>query len=98
MDTLVTPTIALNSTNALMERLWLSTARQLFSGTKVRETLTTIFFLSNSKQGENLELYIIVRLCEVCALLYYALQRRLYTVENRANNIPAYLLRISGIS
>ena len=97
MDTLVTPTIALNSTNALMERLWLSTVRQLFSGTKVRET-DYYFFLSNSKQGENLELYIIVRLCEVCALLYYALQRRLYTVENRANNIPAYLLRISGIS
>ena len=97
MDTLVTPTIALNSTNALMERLWLSTVRQLFSGTKVRETDYYCFF-PNSKQGENLELYIIVRLCEVCALLYYALQRRLYTVENRANNIPAYLLRISGIS
>ena len=58
---------------------------------------TPSFSNSNSKHlcsyGENLELYHLVEKYDV---LYYS-SASLYTVENRTNNILAYLLRISWI-
>ena len=77
-DILVTPTTAPNSTNALMERLWLSTARQLFFGTKVRLLLFQIRIQSTSLLCSK-EKTLNSITDEVRFVLYYSSAASLYT-------------------